>query len=84
MPLLSKVTLKILVLVVSVLLRGQVFYLLALLAQLLIYALSLLVWKIPSIRNRLCTILAGFVFLQVCIVQGFLYWLTGRSARGWK
>ena len=76
--------LMLVLLVVSVLLRGQVFYLLALLAQLLIYALSLLVWKIPSIRNRLCTILAGFVFLQVCIVQGFLYWLTGRSARGWK
>jgi cellulose synthase/poly-beta-1,6-N-acetylglucosamine synthase-like glycosyltransferase len=70
--------------VTSMILRDNIIYMLIFFMQLFIFATSLIIWNTSIIKNRILTMFASFVFLQWCVVQGFVYWLTKKSARGWK
>lgn len=70
--------------IISTLLRDNTIYLIITLFQIFIYIISLVIWNTSIIKIRLFTILASFLFLQWCIVQGFVHWLTKKSSGGWK
>ncbi len=72
-------------LITSWLLRGHLFYLLAFTSQACLYAGAAVAWRMPGLKLRLLSMAAGFLFLQVCIVRGFFWWLGMKPARtGWK
>ena len=65
-------------------LRGQPFYLVAFVVQAGLYAGAVLAWLLPGMKVRILSMAAGFLFLQVCIVRGFFWWLFPKPRQGWK
>ena len=73
------------VLLAAGVLRGQWLYGVALIAQCAFYTGALFAWVFPRWKFKILGMAAGFLFLQICIVRGFVWWLrTGRRVAGWK
>lgn len=55
-------------------------------AQVFLWALAVVGLLLPGLRVRILCIPAGFLFLQVSVVRGFVFWLKslGRPQTGWK
>jgi cellulose synthase/poly-beta-1,6-N-acetylglucosamine synthase-like glycosyltransferase len=73
-----------LVLLASLLLLQRPFYRVALVLQVGVGLLALIGWMAPGQRSRVVTLPAGFLFLQWCVVKGFLGWLLGSPGKGWR
>ncbi len=71
-------------LVCSWLLRAQPLYFAAFVAQSSLYLGAVLAWRLPGLKMRVLSMAAGFLFLQVCIVRGFFWWLDMKPRQGWK
>lgn len=71
-------------LVCSWALRAQPLYLAAFIAQACLYIGAVLAWCLPGLKMRVLSMAAGFLFLQVCIVRGFFWWLGMKPRQGWK
>jgi len=72
------------ILLVSGLLVGRGFYLIATLVQLLFYLISLAGLLVPAIRRvRLVNLVYFFVVMNVAAIAGFWKWLTGRCNTAW-
>ncbi|MDB6120474.1 MAG: glycosyltransferase family 2 protein, partial [Verrucomicrobiaceae bacterium] len=68
----------------SWMLRSQPLYLAAFSAQAALYIGAVLAWCLPGLKVRVLSMAAGFLFLQVCIVRGFFWWLGMKPRQGWK
>ncbi|MDB6138374.1 MAG: glycosyltransferase family 2 protein [Verrucomicrobiaceae bacterium] len=68
----------------SWMLGGQPLYRGMFLAQMCLYAGAVLAWCLPGLKVRMLSMAAGFLFLQVCIVRGFFWWLRMKPRAGWK
>ncbi len=67
-------------------LRALPFYRLALSAQGALWLCALTGLLFPRVRMRLLAIPAGFLFLQISVVRGFIFWLASlaKPRGGWK
>lgn len=67
-------------------LRGHAFYRTMMIAGLAMIALAAAGLLMPGLRAKVFSIPAGFAFLQIAQVQGFIRWLfsLGGKEKGWK
>lgn len=67
-------------------LRAVPLYSAALGCQAALWSLAMAGLMLPRIRFRLLSIPAGFLFLQLSVVRGFIFWLTSlaKPQGGWK
>lgn len=62
------------------------FYRLAFAAQCILLLLGAAGMALPRIHSRLLSLPAGFLFLQISVARGFVFWLTSlaKPGGGWK
>ena len=67
----------------NVFLANQLFYRITLYVQLAFYAIAVAGMLLKGSKLKILTIPAGFVFLNLMAVEGFIYYLTHRRSVGW-
>jgi len=68
---------------VTLAVRGSAFFIIAAAAQCLFYSLATIGLALPRIPTKLVTLPAGFVFLNLMTVRGFIDYFTLRGRSGW-
>jgi cellulose synthase/poly-beta-1,6-N-acetylglucosamine synthase-like glycosyltransferase len=76
--------LLLIVFLTSLLLIHQPFFLAATALQVGMGLMAFAGLMIPGLKERLFALPAGFLFLQWCVVKGFVQWLVGNQQRGWR
>lgn len=71
------------ILISSVLLRHETFYLAALLLQVGFYVLGA-IGMVTHLRSKVFSLPAGFIFLNLAVVRAFFKYLRGNSLSHWK